>query len=157
MSLREFRFQWNFRYNSVHEVTLPFARIDAGQTLTHEEVAARLEQTLINRPVVDLAADRAVGRRLRPDAARLAQGLGHPLRLGFAFGRRCRTYPPDSSVAQRQSIRLLTGGLLVRIQPEEPTSLTKYGTSVSAESPSGPLCPFLALFLLSLPFGVVVG
>ena len=26
-----------------------------------------------------------------------------------------------SSVAQRQSIRLLTGGLLVRIQPEEPT------------------------------------
>jgi hypothetical protein len=25
-----------------------------------------------------------------------------------------------SSVAQRQSIRLLTGGLLVRIQPEEP-------------------------------------
>ena len=27
-----------------------------------------------------------------------------------------------SSVAQRQSIRLLTGGLLVRIQPEEPTS-----------------------------------
>ena len=123
MSLREFRFQWNFRYNSVHEVTLPFARIDAGQTLTHEEVAARLEQTLINRPVVDLAADRAVGRRLRPDAARLAQGLGHPLRLGFAFGRRCRTYPPDSSVAQRQSIRLLTGGLLVRIQPEEPISI----------------------------------
>src|SRR5262244_576316 len=27
---------------------------------------------------------------------------------------------PCSSVAQRQSIRLLTGGLLVRIQPEEP-------------------------------------
>src|SRR6185436_1318507 len=30
--------------------------------------------------------------------------------------------PPCSSVAQRQSIRLLTGGLLVRIQPEEPIS-----------------------------------
>src|SRR5262245_10543969 len=29
-----------------------------------------------------------------------------------------------SSVAQWQSIRLLTGGLLVRVQPEEPTSLT---------------------------------
>ena len=28
--------------------------------------------------------------------------------------------PACSSVAQRQSIRLLTGGLLVRIQPEEP-------------------------------------
>src|SRR4051812_47102823 len=28
----------------------------------------------------------------------------------------------NSSVAQRQSIRLLTGGLLVRIQPEEPIS-----------------------------------
>jgi hypothetical protein len=27
---------------------------------------------------------------------------------------------PDSSVAQWQSIRLLTGGLLVRVQPEEP-------------------------------------
>src|ERR1700681_416913 len=63
---------------------------------------------------------------------------------------------PCSSVAQRQSIRLLTGGLLVRIQPEEPTSLTKSGTSVSAKSPSGPLCPFLALFVL-LPFGGVGG
>jgi hypothetical protein len=27
----------------------------------------------------------------------------------------------DSSVAQWQSIRLLTGGLLVRVQPEEPS------------------------------------
>src|SRR2546423_7822554 len=31
------------------------------------------------------------------------------------------TLPPCSSVAQWQSIRLLTGGLLVRVQPEEPT------------------------------------
>ena len=30
------------------------------------------------------------------------------------------TFPPYSSVAQWQSIRLLTGGLLVRVQPEEP-------------------------------------
>ena len=33
---------------------------------------------------------------------------------------RCRAHLPYSSVAQRQSIRLLTGGLLVRIHPEEP-------------------------------------
>ena len=32
--------------------------------------------------------------------------------------------PSRSSVAQWQSIRLLTGGLLVRVQPEEPNSLT---------------------------------
>ena len=30
---------------------------------------------------------------------------------------------PCSSVAQWQSIRLLTGGLLVRVQPEEPFRL----------------------------------
>ncbi len=35
--------------------------------------------------------------------------------------------PACSSVAQRQSIRLLTGGLLVRIQPEEPTSFHEVG------------------------------
>ena len=41
----------------------------------------------------------------------------------FRAGRRsCR-----SSVAQWQSIRLLTGGLLVRVQPEEPTSLREVG------------------------------
>ena len=34
---------------------------------------------------------------------------------------------PHSSVAQRQSIRLLTGGLLVRIQPEEPIHSTSCG------------------------------
>ena len=34
-----------------------------------------------------------------------------------------------SSVAQRQSIRLLTGGLLVRIQPEEPTARCKFSLS----------------------------
>ena len=30
---------------------------------------------------------------------------------------------PNSSVAQWQSIRLLTGGLLVRVQPEEPNQI----------------------------------
>src|SRR5436190_21261218 len=75
-------------------------------------------------------------------------------RLGVHVLHRSRI---RSSVAQRQSIRLLTGGLLVRIQPEEPTSLTKSGTSVSAELPSGPLCPFLALCFLPLPFGAAGG
>ena len=54
-----------------------------------------------------------------------------------------RAFPPCSSVAQWQSIRLLTGGLLVRVQPEEPISsfapIRKYverlnvgGTKISA-------------------------
>src|SRR5437773_12332291 len=60
-----------------------------------------------------------------------------------------------SSVAQRQSIRLLTGGLLVRIQPEEPISLTKSGTSDGGALSEKPLCPFLALFFFALPFGLV--
>ena len=38
----------------------------------------------------------------------------------------CGSRPPwCSSVAQWQSIRLLTGGLLVRVQPEEPISFCK--------------------------------
>jgi hypothetical protein len=49
--------------------------------------------------------------------------------------RSCR-----SSVAQWQSIRLLTGGLLVRVQPEEPTSPAKLATSgcpqASTDSPA---------------------
>ena len=40
--------------------------------------------------------------------------------------RACAADPTNSSVAQRQSIRLLTGGLLVRIQPEEPIFSTVY-------------------------------
>src|SRR5262245_51073130 len=44
-------------------------------------------------------------------------------RAGSIKGRsRLVRRPSCSSVAQRQSIRLLTGGLLVRIQPEEPIS-----------------------------------
>ena len=46
------------------------------------------------------------------------------VRPGPSDSRRMRGRPACSSVAQRQSIRLLTGGLLVRIQPEEPISLT---------------------------------
>ena len=38
--------------------------------------------------------------------------------------------PPCSSVAQWQSIRLLTGGLLVRVQPEEPIFSTRYRHTV---------------------------
>ena len=37
---------------------------------------------------------------------------------------------PHSSVAQWQSIRLLTGGLLVRVQPEEPVLSRIYGHSI---------------------------
>ena len=40
---------------------------------------------------------------------------GPSVRMGFASHQ-------DSSVAQWQRIRLLTGGLLVRVQPEEPLS-----------------------------------
>src|SRR6185503_15014030 len=40
---------------------------------------------------------------------------------GAGPGRSIRL-TPRSSVAQWQSIRLLTGGLLVRVQPEEPFS-----------------------------------
>ena len=45
-----------------------------------------------------------------------------------ACGKRVRGLArlPDSSVAQWQSIRLLTGGLLVRVQPEEPIISTTY-------------------------------
>src|SRR6516162_7271759 len=47
--------------------------------------------------------------------------------------RQCRSgvleRPPEySSVAQWQSIRLLTGGLLVRVQPEEPIFLANLST-----------------------------
>jgi hypothetical protein len=41
----------------------------------------------------------------------------------LSCGRRRRRAPRHSSVAQWQSIRLLTGGLLVRVQPEEPKRL----------------------------------
>jgi hypothetical protein len=46
-----------------------------------------------------------------------------PIRIDGSGVRPALLGPPRpscSSVAQRQSIRLLTGGLLVRIQPEEP-------------------------------------
>src|SRR5262245_26201824 len=75
-----------------------------------------------------------------------------PAKIGVRF----RATRPRSSVAQWQSIRLLTGGLLVRVQPEEPNFLANSGTVVSAETPPGPLCPFLALLFL-LPFSGVGG
>src|SRR5690606_22324325 len=73
----------------------------------------------------------------RADAVCRRQGLhdARPvttIRSPAAGPTACRNAPPPparlrrdpicSSVAQRQSIRLLTGGLLVRIQPEEPIS-----------------------------------
>ena len=45
----------------------------------------------------------------------------------------------DSSVAQWQSIRLLTGGLLVRVQPEEPIAPTTY-EDVSFGAQCGEFC-----------------
>ena len=58
-------------------------------------------------------------------------------RLGFSTREACRY----SSVAQWQSIRLLTGGLLVRVQPEEPISFNNLRCSESEGA--SPLCPFL--------------
>src|SRR4051812_31594138 len=58
-------------------------------------------------------------------------------------------YTSSSSVTLSRSLRalLLNGGLLVRVPPEEPISVTKSGPSdrdvLSFES----LCPFLALFV----------
>jgi hypothetical protein len=67
------------------------------------------------------------GGRVRTGRAALVQVCAHAgatLRVAFAFARLGslseRFSAPRSSVAQWQSIRLLTGGLLVRVQPEEP-------------------------------------
>jgi hypothetical protein len=49
----------------------------------------------------------------------LAYDVCSVMRWPLALWRGLASHP-CSSVAQRQSIRLLTGGLLVRIQPEEP-------------------------------------
>ena len=46
-------------------------------------------------------------------------GLREVCRIRYTWGS-LSALPPCSSVAQWQSIRLLTGGLLVRVQPEEP-------------------------------------
>ena len=58
-------------------------------------------------------------------AGRFGFEPGSVLRLTFFRSRRAlavdRSSGQYSSVAQWQSIRLLTGGLLVRVQPEEPT------------------------------------
>jgi hypothetical protein len=59
-----------------------------------------------------------------------------------------RFLPPQcSSVAQRQSIRLLTGGLLVRIQPEEPNPFGNSTTFACRRTALVARCPFLALSL----------
>ena len=78
-------------------------------------------------------ADGDYSRRCSGVAAPLArvmcrEGLTvrQPIRYHGPSGAAVDTAPGRptqySSVAQRQSIRLLTGGLLVRIQPEEPSS-----------------------------------
>src|SRR6266508_4331231 len=85
-----------------------------------------------------LHAPRLPGRQQHVLAARCRSRGAHPDRTramytavasdgGFRYDRLVRLLaargavsPPDSSVAQWQSIRLLTGGLLVRVQPEEP-------------------------------------
>src|SRR5262252_6541775 len=53
-----------------------------------------------------------------PPLVILDEKQSETLVLKVVSARAAHTY--RSSVAQRQSIRLLTGGLLVRIQPEEP-------------------------------------
>ena len=58
-----------------------------------------------------------------------------------------------SSVAQRQSIRLLTGGLLVRIQPEEPISFHEVGTLGPGANPFSALGLFDALSRSPAPPG----
>ena len=58
-----------------------------------------------------------------------------PLRTAFAGVRSGGKRPPCSSVAQWQSIRLLTGGLLVRVQPEEP--LFRTNQCVSSDGSPG--------------------
>ena len=50
--------------------------------------------------------------------AQVCDGPAFGVPMGFFSPREACLY---SSVAQWQSIRLLTGGLLVRVQPEEPT------------------------------------
>ena len=64
--------------------------------------------------------------------------------------------PPYSSVAQWQSIRLLTGGLLVRVQPEEPLFSISYERSIVGVGPSvgdfvgsGPQKPLVGQWIVS--------
>ena len=62
-------------------------------------------------------------KRLRGSSRKdaLADGLRSKPLLSYDRGSSLREKSClDSSVAQWQSIRLLTGGLLVRVQPEEP-------------------------------------
>ena len=62
------------------------------------------------------------------------------------------TRPNAARSRTRRRFRLLTGGLLVRIQPEEPnhSKLITYARRFPTESAPERLCPFLALF--SYPF-----
>ena len=76
--------------------------------------------------------------------------LARPIRYDGKFAAPCATRL-CSSVAQRQSIRLLTGGLLVRIQPEEPFPFGNSTTFAAVRSCVGPRCPFLALFSSRTP------
>src|SRR6202140_2714385 len=53
------------------------------------------------------------------------------------------SYRHEEPPSPKTEINLLTGGLLVRIQPEEPIFSTTYGNDFRA---SGSRCPFPALF-----------
>ena len=64
---------------------------------------------------------------------------------------------PPQRAANVFFFRLLTGGLLVRIQPEEPIFFENSTTFAVVRSRVGPRCPFLALSLRALlPSGAAV-
>src|SRR5215471_15108246 len=71
-----------------------------------------------------------------PPAVILDEKQSETLVLKVVSARAAHTY--RSSVAQRQSIRLLTGGLLVRIQPEEPISLESSAFLTAEFEPAAP-------------------
>ena len=73
-----------------------------------------------------------------PPLVILDEKQSETLVLKVVSARAAHTY--RSSVAQRQSIRLLTGGLLVRIQPEEPISLRKFSVPHSGVRAGRALC-----------------
>jgi hypothetical protein len=78
--------------------------------------------------------DFAPSRRSRAARAKSEGGLRQVARI--RYDQRSRSHQ-DSSVAQWQSIRLLTGGLLVRVQPEEPISSGPFWSDRWQFIPSG--------------------
>src|SRR4030095_6189423 len=79
---------------------------------------------IIGRRLREVRASDTIGRRVCSANADVEADL--PVR---------RRSPRHSSVAQWQSIGLLTGGLLVRVQPEEPLH-TKGLIEISGDRPS---------------------